>query len=80
MATRVRIGAAIEVGEVLIEMAPSGPGVLDHGVEAGALRFERGDLSIDPLAGVADEGPPLGLVAAGPEAQSIALARRLVLE
>jgi len=65
---------------VLVEVAPPGPGVVDHRVEARALLLERRDLSIDPLAGVADEGPPLGLVAGRPEALSIALARRFVLQ
>ena len=76
----VRIRAAVEVGQVLVEVAASGAGVLDHRVEAGALRLERGDLTIDAGHGVAKQGSSLGLVTGRAEAQPVALAGRLVLE
>ncbi len=76
----MRVGPAIEVGEMLVEVAPTGASVLDHRVEAGSLGFERGDLAIDASAGVMDQGPAFGLVARGAEALSIALAGRLILE
>ena len=79
-AARMRIGAAVEVGEVLVEVAPPAAGVGDHRVEAGTLGDERLDLPIDPGGRVLEQGAPLGLVAGRAEPLSIALARGLVLE
>ena len=79
-AARMRIGTAVEVGEVLIEVAPPAAGVGDHRIEAGALGDERLDLPIDPGGRVLEQRAALGLVAGRSETLSIALARRLVLE
>ena len=77
---RVRVGTAVEVREMLVEVAPPGAGVRDHRVQPGALGFERLDLALDPGGGVVQQGTPFGLVTGRPETQSIALARGLVLE
>ena len=44
-ALRVRIGPAVELGEVRVEMGAPRPCVLDHRRQPGALGLERGDLA-----------------------------------
>ena len=79
-AARVRVGPAVEVGEVLVEVVPAGAGVMDHGVEAATFGFQGRDLSIDSDDGVAEQGASLGVVPGGPQAHPVPFPGGLVLE
>ena len=79
-ALRVRRRAAVELGQVGVEVSRAGACLLDHRGEAGGLGLEDLDLVLDPRAGFEDERAPLVGVAGLAEALAVALARRLVLE
>ena len=76
----MRIGAAVELREMLVEMGAAVSRCLDHLGESYGLRLEGLDLALDALARVEDECPPLGRIMGGAEALPIAFAGGLVLE
>lgn len=77
---RVRIRAAVELGQVSVQMEATVMGCVDHGCQSIGLGFERLDLAIDPLTSIDDQDAPLSLVGGRSEAFAIALASRVVLE
>ena len=76
----MRIGAAVELAQVRVEMGAPVLGGREHRVQAVALLAQRGDLALDAVARLDDEHAPLVGVGRGPEALAIALAGGLVLE
>src|SRR5882757_709986 len=78
----VRVGprAAVELDEMVVEMACSPVCLLDHLGESLSFRFEDLDLAVDSFARVDDQRALFGRVASLPVALPIAFPRRVVLE
>ena len=80
LAVRMRRRAAVELGEVGVEVAAALARGLEHRPQAASASCEGRDLAVDAVARVLEERAPLGGVAGRPEALAIALAGGLVLE
>src|SRR3954447_5849722 len=78
--SRVRVRAAIELGEVLVEMRAPGTRLRDHRGEACGLGLEDLDLVVDAALRIDDERAPFIRVARLPEPLAVPFARVLVLE